>query len=109
MNRDRLFLAAGAAVVIGVAIVVAGRWRPANNANFPNGTWWICQNPACKAEFSMSSKELGEWHAKHYGDPLPCPKCGQTNVIRAEKCEKCGRVYPAQGAVACPNCGHKPE
>jgi predicted RNA-binding Zn-ribbon protein involved in translation (DUF1610 family) len=109
MNRDRLILVGGAVVVIIAISAVAMRWHAANNANFPHGTWWICQNPSCKAEFSMSSRELGQWHAAHYGDPLPCPKCGQTNVIRAEKCQNCGTVYPSRGTTVCPHCGRPPE
>ena len=105
MQRDRLFMIGGGAVLVIGILFVAWKYHPANNADFPNGTWWICENPACKNEFSMTTTQISDWHVKHYGEPMPCPKCGEHHIIRAFKCQKCSTVFPAEGARVCPKCG----
>ncbi|HZL37475.1 MAG TPA: hypothetical protein VFC78_19310 [Tepidisphaeraceae bacterium] len=105
MGRDRLILIGAGVIVIVVACVVAVKWQSPNNADFPDGTWWLCENPTCKAEFKLTTKQISDWNLKHYGEHMLCPKCGQPSIVRAVKCPKCGDVYPAEGARVCPKCG----
>jgi rubrerythrin len=80
-------------------------WRPANNVNAPRGTWWICKNPTCKNEFSLTMAQFSEHHEKHYGQPVTCPKC-HTEAIKADKCPSCGKVFVMQrNTNKCPACG----
>jgi rubrerythrin len=110
MRRDRLLLAGGGVIVVVAVLVYAWNYRPANTADQPNGTWWICQNPSCKAEFNLTTKQISDWSRTHYGQPKHCPKCDGTDIIRAYKCPKCGTVYPATPETTqCPKCGAKAE
>ncbi len=94
-----------------IALVVAGAvggwmmWTPANNANFPEGTPWMCQNPSCKTEFHLTMKQLSEHYKANYGEQPKCPKCSQP-ALRAERCDHCGKLFPQQrGVNVCPHCG----
>jgi hypothetical protein len=96
-------------IVIGVVVLVAvlgwALHRPSNNANFPEGTDWLCLNPKCGTAFNLSMKQLGEYSAAHRGEPIKCPKCG-TPAIRAEKCQHCGKYFPERDSHGrCPFCG----
>ena len=103
-NVDKKLLVMGAGVSLLVVIVaVAAIHRPANDPSHPDGTYWLCQS--CGHDFSMSTKALGEFHTSHYGERLPCPKCGSTRTVLAYKCPACGKVYPAHDAKVCPSCG----
>ncbi|MGE5610308.1 MAG: hypothetical protein ACM359_13725 [Bacillota bacterium] len=97
-------LGAAAALILVTGLGV-WRWRPENNDNFPDGTFWMCLNPQCKAEFVLTMKQLGEHHEKHYGQPIPCPKCQGTQTIRAGRCTSCKKFYPlTPGLQVCPHC-----
>ena len=110
MSKDqRLMALGGGMVVLAVAIGFFTIRRPANNANFPDGVWWICENPNCKNEFVLTTRQLSDYYKDHYGEALRCPKCGQATVVRAQKCHHCGFVFPAEGARTCPKCGAKIE
>ena len=93
-------------VVVLVAVLVWALYHPANNANFPEGTDWLCQNPTCHTAFNLSIKQLGQYSSDHPGDPIKCPKCG-TASIRAEKCQHCGKYFPMprDAQHRCPFCG----
>jgi len=97
-------------IIIGAVVLVAvvGWWlyRPANNANFPEGTDWLCMNPSCGNTFNMSMKQLGQYNESHPGEPIKCPKCS-TQAIRSEKCQSCGKHYPMPRDTEhrCPYCG----
>ncbi len=99
--------------IAGVVVVVAAgyfmwNWRPANNADHPDGTFWICQNPQCNHEFVLSVKELGKFQETHYGQPVMCPKCKQQNTVGAERCPSCSKfISRAQRAAVCPHCKAK--
>jgi hypothetical protein len=105
-TRDKK-LGAGVLVIATAAVVlIAWNRRPANNDNFPDGTFWMCMNPKCKAEFTLTIKELGEHHQKHYGQQPTCPKCQGNDTIRAQRCPSCGKFYPIiqDWAAVCPYC-----
>ena len=97
-------------IVVGAAVLLAilAWWlhTPANNANFPEGTDWLCVNPTCNTNFNLSIKELGQYSKDHPGEPIKCPKCGAP-AIRAEKCQHCGKVFPMprDAQHRCPYCG----
>src|SRR5438128_402489 len=95
-------------LILGYALWANVLHRNPNSDDFPDGTFWICN--ANGHHFNLSLKELSDHHAKHYGEPIPCPKCGSTDTIRAYRCEKCGEYYPMiRGAdPVCPKCGTKP-
>ena len=92
--------------VVLVAVLVWMLYSPANNANFPNGTEWVCQNPTCKNGFNLSINQLAQYNAEHRGEPIKCPKCGSP-AVRAEKCVNCGKYFPAAPGSdhRCPFCG----
>ena len=97
-------------IVIGAAVLVAVigwmLYRPANNANFPQGTDWLCTNPTCNTAFNLSIKQLAQYSQEHAGEPIKCPKCG-TPAVRAEKCQHCGKSFamPRDAQHRCPFCG----
>ena len=97
-------------IVIGAAVLVAvlvwSLYRPANDANFPEGTDWLCTNPTCRTAFNLSMKQLADYNEKHLGQPMKCPKCG-TQAVRGERCLHCGKVFPMPHDMAhrCPFCG----
>jgi hypothetical protein len=105
MNKNLL---KGIIVASAVLVAVLAWWlySPANNANFPGGTDWLCTNQSCKNAFNLTMKELGQYNKEHIGEPIKCPKCGSP-AIRAEKCQFCGKSYPMprDAQHRCPFCG----
>jgi hypothetical protein len=81
--------------------------------------WVKCNNPDCgeayridKRDYFLQIEERMRAHpVSLQTPPLICEKCGQESVFRAEKCEKCGRIF-FSGAVPndfldrCPDCGY---
>lgn len=107
MTKRELTFGGGALLIAAAAVtLLAWNRRPANNDNFPDGTFWICTDPKCKAEFALTIKELGAHHEKHYGQPPTCPKCNGNKTIRAERCPNCMKFYPMiqDLALICPHC-----
>jgi rRNA maturation protein Nop10 len=104
-QQQKQIVIGGGAVILLITGIVYWFWRPANNANMPNGTWWICTNNACKNEFSLTMSQLSDHHEKHYGQPVHCPKCDSV-AIKADKCPSCGKVFVMQrNNNRCPACG----
>ena len=96
----------GAVIVVAVAgfLTVWSMIGGENNANFPEGTDWLCLNKACGNHFKLTMEQLGEHHKKNYGQPVKCPKCGQ-GADRAEVCRSCGKVFvQMRGMTHCPFC-----
>ena len=84
MGLRQIILIVLLAVVAGFTVFHATR-EASNNANVPNGTEWRCLNPECGKVFRMSVKELGDHHAAHWGEPVPCPVCRETKTRGTEK------------------------
>src|SRR5688572_23124833 len=95
-----------AAVGLIALVVVFWRTREGENTpNAPDGTFWICSNDQCKHEFNLSVADLADHHEKHYGEPVPCPKCKKP-AVRAEQCPHCKKILATgRGVVKCPSCG----
>lgn len=109
MNRQRLITAATVVVLLAVAGTLAWRWRPANNANAPDGVFYMCAEQKCRNEWNMTMRELSDHHTKNYGQPVPCPKCGSKLTGRAQKCVHCGKLFPmSRDTRPCPHC-KKPQ
>ena len=107
-SAQRKWLIIGGVVVAALIGYIA--WfaihKPAISADLPDGTFWVCKK--CDNHFAMSEKALNDHQAKHYGEPLPCPKCGSTELIRSIKCQNCGEYYPMNrrgSELKCPKCG----
>jgi len=112
MSNSNQKMIAGAVIV--VAVAAAGyflwNWRSTNSVDNPEGFFYVCQNPQCRNEFSVSEKDDAAYQKAHYGEPRICPKCGQKNVVDADRCPTCKRMYPKSGrsASGCPFCNKKP-
>ena len=77
-----------------------------------------CNNPDCGEAYQIDKKDYFLQIEERIKintmslqtPPLVCEKCGQESVFRAEKCEKCGKIF-FSGAVPndfpdrCPECG----
>jgi ribosomal protein L40E len=76
-----------------------------NNANWPEGIYYICGNESCKAQFNLTVEQLSDVKLK---DPLAlpvCPKCGDNHPIRADKCKTCGGFFVMRREdPRCPSC-----
>jgi ribosomal protein L40E len=99
-----------AAVVVLILAVAFGVWamvRPSSNtADAPSGLFFICKK--CDNHFNKSMKEISDHQKAHFGEQIPCPKCGDKNTIRANRCVKCGEYYPMASRgqqPPCPKCG----
>lgn len=98
---------------ISLVVIVSLTWivvRPNSaSAGAPEGVYWICKPGG--HHFHVSTRDLNDFQAKHYGEPYPCPQCKSTDLIPAIKCEKCGEYYPiVRGKTEpCPKCGTVPK
>ncbi len=105
-DRKKAYIGGGILLVALVYIAFSLFHRsPAEGSAMPDGTFWVCKK--CDNHFNVSEKALNEHQLKHYGEPLPCPKCGSTELIRSIKCSNCGEYYPMArgGEQKCPKCG----
>jgi hypothetical protein len=108
-SRSGILLGVALVLLVGAAWLTARavRQQRAENTDFPEGTLWICQNAACKAEFVKSLDELARFYESSPETPLPCPKCGQSQTVRALRCPRCARFLPLPGAgLSRPVCSH---
>jgi hypothetical protein len=96
-----------AVVAVGLIALGVALWNMRSGGNTPNapeGTFWICSNDQCKHEFNLSVSEVADHHKKHYGEPIPCPKC-KSRSIPAERCPHCKKLVPkGRGVAKCPYC-----
>ena len=101
------------ALVLATVVVLAATaaWKTLypygdNTVDFPDGIFYVCQG--CDKGSVLTVKELGEHHEKHYGQPVPCPKCQSRKTVRAERCPHCGHMFPMTRlggkGLDCPRC-----
>ena len=106
--RQKLKYVAVPLLVVGLGVLTWSLWPEPNNANFPEGTDWLCANKSDPHHFKLTMKALAEHTRNNYGQRPTCPTCGQESY-RAEKCAHCGKVYPqGRGPQICPYC-KKPQ
>ena len=87
----------------------------------PIGQIWVkCDNAKCNNEYPMSAKDYSDFIDDNGGPrqvlmsgapPMKCPKCGEKNTFKAEKCEKCSKVFfpgtvEGKAEDTCPGCGY---
>lgn len=103
------------------AVITYSRYSGSGNTidNIPESEmiWVKCANKDCGAEYQMGKKEYFKEIEKHLNPmaptapPLICKECGEPSIYRAEKCEKCGKVFfrgsvPNDFPDRCPYCGY---
>jgi len=69
---------AGIVAVVVLAVTI-GWWYFGNSDAGVEGsaiTAWKCTKPECGQTFHLTVKQLSDFYKVHYGEPLPCPKCG---------------------------------
>ncbi len=103
-----------AAVIITVATQRSGDEGGISSIQSGKMFWIKCRDPKCENTWQMDNKAYFEYIEKNReGMVVPgivCPKCGQKDAYRAEKCGKCGfvfeRVVTNDVADRCPKCGY---
>jgi hypothetical protein len=121
IDRSAIIKLSVAALALVAAAVVA--WRSLGPSSGGGDTEkydetrtrWLCLDPACKEEFTLSTAELGAFCREHEDQNPACPACKKQNTARASRCEACNKFYvprhepPAPGqkpkVQSCPNCG----
>ena len=103
--KQNLIYGAVIVVVVGAALTLWMMFGGKNNANFPEGTDWLCMNQACGNHFKLTMEQLGEHHRQNYGQPVKCPKCGTGIAERAQVCPSCQKLFvQVRGSPVCPHC-----
>jgi hypothetical protein len=103
MNQ-KLVYAIVVVAAVGLAVGVWWFWDSPNNANFPQGTHWMCMDRACGGQATLTMKQLGQHNKEHFGKRPFCPKC-KKETMRADVCRHCGKWYPqAPDSYVCPFC-----
>jgi DNA-directed RNA polymerase subunit RPC12/RpoP len=78
LRRKIFFGFVAAAVLFAVYLAWTTFKTPTNSVDVPDGLNYVCKN--CGNHFNVSTHELNQFQAKHYGERYPCPKCGSTNI-----------------------------
>jgi hypothetical protein len=107
-KQQRLVAGAIVVLVVGGAAIAIWKWRPSNNANLPDGTFWVCGNDQCRHEFAMTLAQFSDYKEKHPGAPVVCPKCGK-DAVGANRCSSCNRMFPKGRGKTCPHCNKPVE
>ena len=104
----QITIVAVAVLVVGWQVFAALTSRPNDTEDFPDGTAWVCQNPGCSAEFTVTIEQLADFYRSNPGAPLPCPECGGQQTVRAVVCPLCARYFarppPETKPLICPHC-----
>ena len=109
MKRERIITIATVVLLVAVVGTFAWKWRPANNPNRPEGVYFLCSNQKCRHEWNLTMRELSDHHEKNYGQPVPCPKCGDKKTVRGQKCIHCQKlIVMTPDPRPCPFC-KKPQ
>jgi len=113
--QQKKYLAIGVAAVGVLVMIVSLVWTTrsgtADESGLPQETYWMCGNQACGNTFTMTRKDLVKHQEAHPDSPFPpCPKCGKSLSVAANKCPHCGTIYAGggRGRTVCPKCGKSP-
>ncbi len=97
-------------IVLAVALLARGAWwyfdseqsAPGMNAR---GYAYVCNGKSCGHVFFLSQAEMRAHQEKHYGQAVPCPKCGKTETVAGIECPHCRKISPSRrGERTCPGC-----
>ncbi len=112
MNTGNVIKLLVALLGLACAAVLLARWATQDrgqDADFPEGTFWVCTSPQCQHEFNLSLDEVAAFYTENPDSEMPCPKCGQP-AVRAKRCPFCERSFPrvrGSGPVTCPHCNRQ--
>src|SRR3954453_9969507 len=85
-------VAAAVVLVLCMGFAVWALVKPAaNTPDAPAGLSYLCN---AGHSFTMTMKQVSDYQRDHYGEKIACPKCGSKETQRANKCAKCGEIYP---------------
>ncbi len=111
MDTRRIIQLSVALLMLAVAGALILRWNHQSHletSDAPEGTFWLCSQAECEAEFVMSLDALGEHYSENPGGPVACPECGSTETSRAARCPHCKRHFArperGEGTPTCPHC-----
>lgn len=84
ISQNRKQVAVGGGIVLCLFVLWWNLFRHTSSEylEHPEGYEFICQNPTCKNEFTISVSESQSIRKNHLGEPIKCPKCGQADVLR---------------------------
>jgi hypothetical protein len=72
---------------VGLVVVCLLTWvllhrQPENSVDHPDGFHYVCRNPSCKHEFTLTAAQFNDWVINHPGQTIKCPKCGTDDAQR---------------------------
>jgi hypothetical protein len=91
-NKKRAFLFGAVALLCIFALWGLLSRGSGAKVEHPDGYTFICQNPSCHNQFTVSFARADELRAKPSSGPLRCPKCGQTEVVQAGATDRRART-----------------
>jgi ribosomal protein L40E len=120
-GKKKIIMIVVIVVCIAAAVIITVATHSGSSAggieSIKRGTamvWVKCRNPKCENTWQMDKRDYFEYIEKNRsGMKVPgivCPKCGEKDGYRAEKCEKCEFIFE-RGSVPndipdrCPKCG----
>jgi hypothetical protein len=94
MKRQQVIVGAAIAVIVLAIGWILLRRAPDNAADHPDGFTYVCRNPKCKNEFTLTAAEFNSWVTKHPGEYVKCPKCGTDDAQRVGARERSVNAPP---------------
>lgn len=92
MKTSDIVKAVFVVLALGTAAVVAYNVLFGGSATDQVVVEMLCENPPCRAEFSL---ERGEMERMARGkQPITCPKCGSVETSQAHRCGNCQKLNP---------------
>jgi len=89
LDNKPLVIGFGVLALVGVVLFAMQLIPSANNETFPDGLDFVCPSGH---EFNMTVSQMNQFYEKHYGEEVPCPKCGATPSRRAVRDPNTGKL-----------------